>query len=320
MLVNRMENFLLLLKRFLPRPWVRHLKAFRLRLSASVKTSNVYRKMLLWRQARAQFWITRRKARLVETFPAYAPGSRGDYRILAEMTMRTVNRLPTDLAFLAKTRGEKIGDASSVEQAPADLELELEVEVELVSQLEALLNHYGSDKVHHGYHLLYSKILRNKDDIGRILEVGIGTNNEDTVSHMTSAGRPGASLRAFRDFCPNAHVFGADVDRRILFQDDRISTFWVDQLSSESLSELKKSIPGDFDLVIDDGLHSPDANISTLILGLALVKVGGWIVIEDIKPAAKPIWEVVAALLPEGFEARILEAKFELVFAVERMD
>ena len=32
---------------------------------------------------------------------------------------------------------------------------------------------------------------------------------------------------------------------------------------------------GNFDLVIDDGLHSPDANIATLEFGLKILKVGG---------------------------------------------
>ena len=37
------------------------------------------------------------------------------------------------------------------------------------------------------------------DDIENILEIGIGTNNEDTVSHMSVKGKPGASLRAFSE-------------------------------------------------------------------------------------------------------------------------
>jgi len=136
---------------------------------------------------------------------------------------------------------------------------------------------------------------------------------------MTTNGRPGASLRAFRDFCHQAEIFGADIDARILFEEERIKTYQVDQLNYESLDRLEAVLPRNFDLIIDDGLHAPDANIATLMMGMRLVKPGGWIVIEDIKPAAEAIWEVVGALLPSEFEAHIIQCNFELVFAVHRI-
>ena len=51
------------------------------------------------------------------------------------------------------------------------------------------------------------------------------------------------------------------IDRRILFHEDRISTFWVDQTDPNSLDALAAQL-GDikFDLIIDDGLHLPHAN------------------------------------------------------------
>ena len=40
----------------------------------------------------------------------------------------------------------------------------------------------------------------------------MGTNKPGLVSTMGASHTPGASLRAFRDYLPNAIVHGADVD------------------------------------------------------------------------------------------------------------
>lgn len=261
----------------------------------------------------SQDWILARlSGAIVARFPAYAPGSRGRLSTLAEMTLETINRVPGDLANVADFAGRSIPVI-----ALADW---LNGELSRGERLESLLNHYGSDKVRHGYHRIYAQILGKKDSINKILEIGLGTNNQDVISNMSTAGKPGASLRAFRDYCENARVYGADVDSRILFEDERISTYYVNQLDSYTLQKLSIDVAQDFDLVIDDGLHAPDANIATLLFGLTVIKPGGWVVIEDIKPEAESFWKVVAGLLPEGFEISIIRANFALVFAVHRVD
>jgi hypothetical protein len=77
------------------------------------------------------------------------------------------------------------------------------------------------------------------------------------------------------------------------------------------------------DLIIDDGLHSPDANIATLLFGLSRVRSGGWVVVEDIAIEAQPIWEVVAALLPANYRSHLLATQEyqvkALAFAVKRL-
>jgi hypothetical protein len=130
--------------------------------------------------------------------------------------------------------------------------------------------------------------------------------------------RPGASLRAFRTFLPRATIYGADIDERILFEEDRIRTFVVDQTERESWDSLSTVIDQDFDLIIDDGLHSPNANIATLLFGLGRLKIGGWLVVEDIPAVALPLWQVISALLPEQYESRIVAAPVALLFSVRR--
>ena len=187
--------------------------------------------------------------------------------------------------------------------------------------LKLLFAKFGSDKsTGHNYHRLYGEILKNKDDISYVLEIGLGTNNLDVVSNMGTRGVPGASLRAFREYLPNATIFGADIDKRILFQEDRIQTYFVDQTDLTSLEALGKNIPDSIDLIIDDGLHSPNANLAVLTFGLKKLKNHGWLVIEDIPERAVPLWEVVAALLPDTFASKLLRDEGGLVFAVQRQE
>ena len=127
-------------------------------------------------------------------------------------------------------------------------------------------------------------------------------------------------MRAFRDFCSNAEVIGADIDKRILFKEDRIKTYYVDQTSNSSLNNLQDKFTNKFDLIIDDGLHSPDANINTLRVATTLIKKGGSIVIEDINFKAIDIWMTISNLLPSNiFKSQIIEAEGALLFLVQKI-
>lgn len=134
-------------------------------------------------------------------------------------------------------------------------------------ELRRLLDLYGSDKGSlsigdhpypwsaHTYAEIYASLFDHcRAGVADVLECGIGTNFEDSVSNMTSTGRPGASLRAWRDYFPKAEIVGLDIDERVMFQENRISTFCVDQGSEASLNALWDRLdPREFDFVVDDG-------------------------------------------------------------------
>jgi SAM-dependent methyltransferase len=184
-----------------------------------------------------------------------------------------------------------------------------------------LLTARGSDKATvHDYHHLYGAVLVTvRETEAAVLEIGLGTNNTDMVSNMGPAGVPGASLRAFRDFLPRGQVFGADVDKRILFSEERIGTFYVDQTKPNSFGALDTNLGGRlFDLVIDEGLHSPNANIATLTFALQKLKPGGHAVIEDIHARSLPIWDLLGMILPRDYVASILQAKEGFLFVVRK--
>jgi hypothetical protein len=252
---------------------------------------------------------------LLREFPLYVPCSAGEDIDRAKLTVQTIRQIFPFLSSLVNSVGARKASVLNIKQYPSSRE-----DLESVEALKKYLDSHGSDKANqHNYHYLYGVILKNRTAIKGVLEIGMGSNNTDVVSNMGTGGKPGASLRSFRDFLASAKIYGADVDKRILFQEERIKTFYVDQIDPSSFMELDKSIPPDLDLVIDDGLHSPDANVETLKFGLTKIRVGGWVVVEDIGLEALPLWEVVAALLPNHYEPHILSDEGCLVFAVKKL-
>ena len=100
---------------------------------------------------------------------------------------------------------------------------------------------------------------------------------------MGLQGKPLASLRAWRDYFPNANVYGADIDKEILKNEDKIKTYYVDQTSVISISELFKNIGSvNFDIIIDDGLHEYNANICLFENSFKFLNKQGYYIIEDV--------------------------------------
>jgi SAM-dependent methyltransferase len=148
-----------------------------------------------------------------------------------------------------------------------------------------VMTKWGSDKGWNDYTPVYSALFKERGgNAMRVLELGMGTNNVDMLSNMGVFGAPGASLRGWRELFPRASVFGADIDRRILFNDDRIKTLYCDQLDASSIRELwgHPDLRGGADIIIEDGLHTFEANISFLEASLDHLRPGGIYVTEDI--------------------------------------
>lgn len=248
-------------------------------------------------------------------FPMFAPNSTGPVKAKTDLMLQGIR---TTIPLLNQISNNSESNQQII--AFGDFNNELSND-QNIDDLKKLLDHYGSDKARkHKYHVFLARMLADRDSIKSILEVGLGTNNTDVVSTMKKRGIPGASVRAFRDFLPNAQIYGADIDKRILFSEERIQTFFVDQTSQASLKELGQKIPGKFDLIIDDGLHAAHANLATMLFALPRLRKGGWFVVEDISQAATPVWELAAKLLPDQYQSTIIQAyTASRVFAVQRI-
>ena len=155
-------------------------------------------------------------------------------------------------------------------------------------QLTDLMNLFGSDKGgrnnHHNFASYYSEIFYHKrNDIKNFLEIGLGTNDTSVLSNMGSNGIPLASLRAWRDYFKNANIYGADIDKNILKNEDRIETFYVDQTDPITIKEMFKNIgKKKFDIILEDGLHEYNANICFFENAIEYLEPNGTYIIEDV--------------------------------------
>jgi SAM-dependent methyltransferase len=168
----------------------------------------------------------------------------------------------------------------------------LNYDVSTSTELCEIMGRHGSDKGSsnittswHNYTTLYDSLFRsNRMSVTRVFELGLGTNYADIPSNMGVNGKPGASLRGWREYFPNANIFGADIDRRVLFEEQRIKTYYCDQLVPSIIAKMW-SLPDlneNFDIIIEDGLHSHHANVVFFENSIHKLKKGGYYIIEDI--------------------------------------
>lgn len=148
---------------------------------------------------------------------------------------------------------------------------------------------YGTDKcpeINHSYTPFYYKLLQPKrNSIKKILEIGIGYPSN--MNHIVPHYRAGASLYMWREFFPNAMIYGADILPEALFKDAHIETFLCNQKKDTDLTNLIKSTGSDIDIVIDDGSHVKKVQVFTCLILLPLLKKDVIYIIEDVKDAVE---------------------------------
>lgn len=174
--------------------------------------------------------------------------------------------------------------------------------------LTEILDSYGSDKGSiHKYSDYYSiELIKVRTEVRNVLEIGIGSTDLTTPSNMSQNGNPGASLRAWEKYFPNASIFGADIDEKTLFEQSHTRTFLVDQTSQKSLNNLKNQLPRVIDIIFIDGLHTPIADLNSLYTFLECIPQNGHIFIEDIGHRALFIYRLLAFLIRKQFLVKIV--------------
>lgn len=138
-------------------------------------------------------------------------------------------------------------------------------------ELTTLAIKYGTDrhpKSKHSYTPYYYNLLKDRrNSLKKMLEIGVGE---------------GPGLRMWRDFFPNAQIFGAEIDQKRIFKEDRIEVIKCDQASETDLVELIKKIGPDLDFIVEDGSHKPEDQIFTCLTLMPLLKDDVIYIIEDV--------------------------------------
>jgi SAM-dependent methyltransferase len=162
--------------------------------------------------------------------------------------------------------------------------------------LSKLFAKYNSDKgylnlennkflwIPHTYDTIYYDLfIHCKDSIKLVFECGIGSGNKKYSANMGANASPGASLRAWRDFFSKATIYGADIDSKVLFTEKRIKTYEMNQLDPNSIKNMWKKINKiNFDIIIDDGMHSHDSSLIMFNNCFSKLRPGGIYFIEDV--------------------------------------
>ena len=150
-----------------------------------------------------------------------------------------------------------------------------------------LVEKYGTDKTLSKYTYTYDELFNNiKYKTTSILEIGLGTLNPSIPSSFSgntqhfSHYKPGGSLRVWRDFFPNAQVYGVDIAKDCMFTEERIKTFLFDSAEKEYCDYYLDNL--EFDIIIDDGNHDPKYQVKTLKNLFPKLKENGIYIIEDI--------------------------------------
>lgn len=147
-----------------------------------------------------------------------------------------------------------------------------------MDDLTKLAAQYGSDKgtsnpTHHGYTVHYNQWFGAfRNEVRAVLEFGVHN---------------GASLRMWRDYFPQAMVYGVDYAQEvseqslIALRDDCTRVLIGNQTDPAIWAALVDSEPYGFDLIVDDASHNPQDYIATF--NAMWPHTRRWYVIEDVK-------------------------------------
>lgn len=178
----------------------------------------------------------------------------------------------------------------------------------IMTELCKLAYKYRTDKcpkIRHSYTPFYHELLKDRrEEVKKVFEMGTGF--PETMTHVErEAGKPhipGASLFMWRDYFPNAQVYGADWDERGMVKgEDRIKTFVCDEKYPQEVKAMMREVGKDVDLFVDDGAHEHDVQVLLAKTVLPLLKKDVIYIIEDVFHPPR----IVSAMKELGYECEV---------------
>jgi hypothetical protein len=162
-------------------------------------------------------------------------------------------------------------------------------------ELTKIANRYLSDKgnLHfsrHHYTRWYDHYFGNRRSrTESLLEIGLCRVDYDG-RRLSNVGQSNSKLKAsdvpslkmWRDYFPNAMIFGADIDDFTDIKLDRIFIHQFDAGNIESLTQFVYTINERFDIIIDDASHLSEHQQVAFSILFPLLRSGGIYVIEDL--------------------------------------
>src|SRR3990167_7067133 len=143
------------------------------------------------------------------------------------------------------------------------------IRIKDMNKLEQLGTKYGTDKgTKHNYLPAYYELFKDRrKSVKKVCEVGVGE---------------GASLRMWREFFPNAMIYGGEIQDDRIFKEDRIEVLSCDQSFEVDLADLIAYTGPDIDLFVDDGSHLSQDQLFTCLTVMPWLNKEVIYVIEDV--------------------------------------
>lgn len=118
------------------------------------------------------------------------------------------------------------------------------------------------------YTKYYTRIFNSmRNEVLNILEIGV---------------HRGASLKMWQEYFPNSNIYGIDINKScVKYNDNRIKVFIGNQLDVAFLTNVATLIKP-IDIIIDDGGHTSDCNITAFNVLFSSLAPGGIYIIEDV--------------------------------------
>lgn len=155
-----------------------------------------------------------------------------------------------------------------------------------------ILSRYSTDKNRgtqnsgHSYGQWYDKLLPARRWSKAVLEIGIDK---------------GESLRAWREYFPEAQVIGIDCDPTKLVFEKRIASMCIDCSKPELMHQFAAEYQSYFGVVIEDGSHLIEDQLLAVRTLKRCLRPNGVLVIEDIARAEyKPLFEAEGCVVLES--------------------
>lgn len=155
-------------------------------------------------------------------------------------------------------------------------------------QLNQIANKYKTDKGSlyynsHGYASVYEIYLSQfKHDPLKLLEIGLLRHDQQNKS-PTAKHQNIPSLRMWREFLPNAQIYGFDIaDFKLLQNLEKVTLIQGDMGHLPDLAKLVNITGQDLDIIIDDASHASHHQQIALTYLFDSLKPGGLYFVEDL--------------------------------------
>jgi len=198
--------------------------------------------------------------------------------------------------------------------------------------LSEIAQAYGTDKgpLENGYTLVYDMLLSPMRSLPiNLMEIGLARGGPEVGGSADREVMDIPSVRMWRDFLPQAHIYGVDISDFSAFQKDWFTFFRADCGAPDQLRAIgDKGVT--LDVIIDDGSHASFHQKTTFLELFPRLKPGGLFFVEDLNwqpaeyeaslPATPKMAEILFELSSTGTSKHVPKAISDSISVISIFD